>query len=71
MKKESNRAPPGPKPPAPPGPPYVKIGPPLVLHTHPRMEKELGVPEGHVIIDKDILDALRRRFAGRIDILII
>lgn len=30
------------------------------LHTHPRMETELKVPSGHVIIDKHFFDALQR-----------
>ena len=28
------------------------------LHTHPKLESELSVPEGHVIVDKDVFDFL-------------
>lgn len=28
------------------------------LHTHPKMEKDLGVDEGHVIIDKDVFEEI-------------
>lgn len=37
--------------------PPVVIIPPVArlrLHNHPRMESELRVPEGHVIIDADV-----------------
>ena len=28
------------------------------LHTHPKLETELNVPEGHVIVDKDVFEFL-------------
>jgi len=32
------------------------------IHNHPQMEKELGVPFGHVIIDEELFSELLRRF---------
>lgn len=32
--------------------------PKMRLHTHPNMESDCKVPEGHVIIDKHVFDAL-------------
>ena len=34
------------------------------LHTHPGMEKRLGVPEDHVIIDRDMFEKLFRHVGG-------
>ena len=32
------------------------------IHNHPKMEKELGVNESHVIIDRELFSELLRRF---------
>jgi len=32
------------------------------IHNHPRMEKDLGVPPNHVIIDEELFFELLRRF---------
>jgi hypothetical protein len=34
--------------------------PKMRLHTHPAMERECKVPDGHVIIDKNVFDELFR-----------
>lgn len=62
MKKESNPKPPkGVKPTPPPAPPTLGCQHFChALHTHPLMERKLGVPEGHVIIDSDVFMALRK-----------
>jgi hypothetical protein len=34
------------------------------LHTHPMMEGRLGVDSDHVIVDRDVFDALIAKLAG-------
>ena len=38
----------------------VRRDPKMRLHTHPKMESDCKVPDGHVIIDQHIFDALFR-----------
>lgn len=50
--------------------PYVpaRRDPKMELHSHPRMEHELGVPKGHVIIDYPVffeLVQIHGRYVGR------
>jgi hypothetical protein len=42
------------------------MGSTIKIHTHPILERQLGVPDGHVIIDAELFLELLRKFGDEL-----